>query len=70
MLTKHLGDWGLGPALYGDNDSLAFGHSGANEGFRYFLLVFAYTGSGAIIMTNSDNGTDLISEIFRSIAIT
>lgn len=70
MLTKHLGDWGLGPVVYGDNDSLAFGHSGSNEGYRCFSFGSAYSGKGAVIMTNSDNGTDLINEIARSMAIT
>jgi CubicO group peptidase (beta-lactamase class C family) len=69
MLTKHLGDWGLGPALYGDADSFAFGHDGANEGFRCFSLGFAYSGKGAVIMTNSNDGTYLIGEIVGSIAI-
>jgi CubicO group peptidase (beta-lactamase class C family) len=70
MLTKHLGDWGLGPALHGDNDSFVFSHSGGNEGFRCFLLAFAYSGKGAVVMTNSDDGLDLIDEIIRSIAVT
>ncbi|CAF0924910.1 unnamed protein product [Didymodactylos carnosus] len=70
MLTKHLGDWGLGPALQGNNDSLTFDHSGANEGFRCFLFAFAYLGKGAVIMTNSDDGMNLIDEIVGSIAVT
>ncbi|CAF0846826.1 unnamed protein product [Adineta steineri] len=69
MLTKHLGDWGLGPTIYGENDSLAFGHGGSNEGFRSFLFGTAYSGKGAVIMTNSDDGSNLITEIVRSIAI-
>ncbi|CAF3903102.1 unnamed protein product [Rotaria sp. Silwood1] len=43
MLTKHLGDWGLAPGLDGDNDSFAFSHSGANEGFKCFVYAFAYS---------------------------
>jgi CubicO group peptidase (beta-lactamase class C family) len=70
MLTKNLGDWGLGPGVYGENDSFAFGHDGANEGFRCFSFGFAYSGKGAVIMTNSDDGANLINEIVKSIAIT
>jgi len=47
-----------------------FSHSGGNEGFRCFLLAFAYSGKGAVVMTNSDDGMDLIGEIMRSIAVT
>lgn len=70
MLTKHLGDWGLGPALRGENNSLAFSHGGSNEGFRCTLFAFVYSGQGAVVMTNSDNGMELVDEIVRSIAIT
>ncbi|CAF3142092.1 unnamed protein product, partial [Rotaria sp. Silwood2] len=63
MLTKHLGDWGLGPALYGDNDSLVFGHTGGNEGYRCLSFSYAYSGEGVVIMTNGNDGMDLIMEI-------
>jgi hypothetical protein len=33
MLTKHQNDWGLGPSLGWDADSLRFGHGGKNAGF-------------------------------------
>ncbi|CAF2383076.1 unnamed protein product [Rotaria sp. Silwood2] len=68
MLTKHLGDWGLGPALYGDNNSLVFGHSGGNEGYRCLSFSYAYSGQGIVIMTNGNDGMDLIMEIVRSMA--
>ena len=69
MLTKHAGDWGLGPGLEGDADSLTFGHGGANEGYRCILLAFAKDGGqGAVVMTNSDRGAQLFTEIMRSIS--
>ncbi len=69
VLTKHLGDWGLGPALHGEGDSLSFGHGGANEGFRCQLFAFAKEGGqGVAIMTNSDNGSALTSEILRGLS--
>lgn len=68
MLTKHLNNMGLGPALSGEGDSLIFSHNGANEGFRCQMLGFAHLGSGVVIMTNSDNGMSLIQEITRSIS--
>jgi len=66
MLTRHLGDQGLGPALYGEGDSLAFSHGGANAGYRCQFFAFAKKGQGVAIMTNSDRGSDLISELLRS----
>ncbi|MDX1667685.1 MAG: serine hydrolase domain-containing protein, partial [Saprospiraceae bacterium] len=54
MLRKHLGDWGLGPALQMVEDSLYFGHGGANEGYRARFVALPETGQGAVVMTNSD----------------
>ncbi len=68
MLTKHLGDWGLGPALAGENDSLRFSHGGANEGYRCQMMGFAQRGQGVVLMSNSDNGIELIGELLRAIS--
>ncbi len=68
MLTKHNGDWGLGPSLAWDADSLRFQHGGKNAGFTNNLMAFAYNGEALIIMTNADNGGRLIGEIQRSIS--
>ncbi|MBT8220652.1 MAG: serine hydrolase [Bacteroidia bacterium] len=70
MLTKHLGDWGLGFGLNGEADSLTFGHGGANEGYRCNLFAFANQGQGVAIMTNGDNGGALYMEILRSMSKT
>jgi CubicO group peptidase (beta-lactamase class C family) len=50
MLTKHKGDWGLGPSLVGDADSLRFQHGGKNAGFTNNMMAFAYSGDALIIM--------------------
>jgi CubicO group peptidase (beta-lactamase class C family) len=63
MLTKHRNEWGLGPALSGAGDSLIFLHGGKNAGFTNNLISFAHRGNAMIIMTNADNGRQLISEI-------
>ncbi|WP_420151485.1 serine hydrolase domain-containing protein [Spirosoma sp.] len=68
MLTKHLGSTGLGPALRSSGDSLIFSHNGANEGFRCLMVAHAYKGDGVIIMTNSDNGTEMAQELLNSIS--
>jgi hypothetical protein len=66
MLTPGLNGWGLGPSL--DAQRLRFGHGGANEGFRCVLVVF-FDGRGAAIMTNSDRGAALASEILGTLAV-
>lgn len=68
MLAKHLGDWGLGPALSGEGDSLRFSHGGANEGYRCQMMGFAHRGQGVVLMSNSDNGIALIGEVLRAIS--
>ncbi len=66
MTTKHLGDWGLGPGLKWEADSLIFQHGGKNAGFTNNMMAFAYKGEAVIVMTNADNGGRLIGEILRS----
>jgi CubicO group peptidase (beta-lactamase class C family) len=68
MLTKHQNNWGLGPGLWGDGDSLMFGHGGKNAGFTNNMVASVNQGEAIIIMTNADNGGQLIGEIFRSMA--
>ncbi|HDZ40689.1 MAG TPA: serine hydrolase [Bacteroidetes bacterium] len=66
MLTPQMNSHGLGPGVSGEGDSLRFSHGGANKGYRCQLMVFARNGQGVAIMTNSDNGGQLIPEIMRS----
>ncbi len=68
MLTKQTGSWGLGVTLAGEGASARFSHGGSNEGYRCSLIAYNETGQGAVVMTNSDNGDGLITEIMRSIA--
>ena len=68
MLTKHENDWGLGPNLNLDGDSLTFGHGGKNRGFTNNMIAFAHRGTGIVVMTNGDSGGPLIGEVFRGAA--
>jgi CubicO group peptidase (beta-lactamase class C family) len=68
MLTPQVGGYGLGFALQGKNESSRFSHGGSNVGYKCFLIAYADTGQGAVVMTNSDNGSELTAEIMRSIA--
>ena len=64
MLTAGMGSYGLGPGVY--PEARAFGHGGANEGFRCQLTVFL-DGRGAVVMTNADGGANLAREILLTL---
>lgn len=68
MLTKHKNDWGLGPSIQWEQDSLIFRHGGKNAGFTNNLISFANRGNAVIVMTNADNGGELIGEILRAVS--
>jgi CubicO group peptidase (beta-lactamase class C family) len=70
MLTRHIGDWGLGPALQKEGDSLLFGHGGKNKGFSNNMMAFAGRGDAMVVMTNADRGVALMGEIARAISTT
>ncbi len=68
MLTKSKNDWGLGPSLAWEADSLRFQHGGKNAGFTNNMIAFAHQGNAIIVMTNADNGGKLIGELLRSVS--
>ncbi len=68
MLTRQSGDYGLGVGLAGEGRGHQFSHGGSNEGFRCIMVAYSETGKGVVVMTNSDNGGQLMSEIVRAVA--
>jgi len=58
------GEWGVGVALGGAGDSLAFSHGGRDEGFVAQVYMWPKLGRGYVIMMNGVNG-GLIVEIAR-----
>ncbi|MDT0558787.1 serine hydrolase domain-containing protein [Ichthyenterobacterium sp. W332] len=68
MLTKHLNEWGLGPSLEKEGDSLIFQHGGKNNGFTNNLRAYANLGRAVIVMTSADRGNELINEVMLSIS--
>lgn len=68
MLTPVMNNYGLGMILKGEGIDRRFSHSGGNAGFRSMLVGYAGKGQGAVILTNSDHGMELIEELLRSIA--
>lgn len=65
MLTEVTSRNGMGFGFSGSGNTFRYRHNGGNEGFRCFAVAFAGTGRGMVIMTNSDAGTPLLSEVAR-----
>jgi CubicO group peptidase (beta-lactamase class C family) len=73
MLTLQKGNngngFGLGLQLNGTGTPAAwFGHGGSNVGYRAQAMMFTESGDGAVVMTASDAGTEVMFEILRSIS--
>ncbi|MFT4600375.1 MAG: CubicO group peptidase (beta-lactamase class C family) [Arenicella sp.] len=68
MLTPHKNNWGLGPSLTNDGDSLRFGHGGKNAGFTNNMTAFVHKGDAIVVMTNGDNGRSIIDDVFRAVS--
>ncbi|MDJ0921658.1 MAG: serine hydrolase domain-containing protein [Henriciella sp.] len=68
MLTPQIDGWGLTFRVDDEADGISIGHSGANYGFRSQMFAYTDGRGGAVIMTNSDKGDRLISEILAAIS--
>ncbi len=69
MLAHQKDDWGLGFALESPGHKLRFSHGGSNEGFRCTLQAYTEApGQGIVIMTNGDQGWNLLNEILRAVS--
>jgi CubicO group peptidase (beta-lactamase class C family) len=58
---------GLGVWLEGSRRNARFGHPGDNEGFACRWTALREDGMGAVIMTNSDSGGELIADVLHKI---
>ncbi len=67
MLTPGMNHQGLGPGVGGSPAKPLFQHDGANEGYRCAFMAYD-DGDGAVMMTNSDSGGQLLDELRRTIA--
>jgi CubicO group peptidase (beta-lactamase class C family) len=68
MLTPQIENVGFGLFIDGEGSSKRFSFSGANVGFKCRMLGYMNSGQGVVVMTNSENGAELINEIIRSVA--
>jgi CubicO group peptidase (beta-lactamase class C family) len=68
MLTAKFENVGLGLFVDGQDASWRFHFGSSNVGFKSSMIGYLNNGQGAVVMTNSENGAQLGSEIFRSIS--
>jgi CubicO group peptidase (beta-lactamase class C family) len=69
MLTPQGGGpIGLGPFLSGTGAARRFEHGGDDAGFICKFVAYLDRGQGAVVMTNSDSGGQLVEEILGGIA--
>ena len=69
ILTLQIEIQGLGFLIEDAGDNLFFHIKGKNEGFDCFMVAYPVRGEGAVVMTNSANGSYLIEEILRGISV-
>jgi len=68
MLTHQKDNWGLGFELEQPGGTPRFGHFGVNTGFIATLQAYRDTDQGIAIMTNGQQGEQLITEILRAVS--
>jgi tetratricopeptide (TPR) repeat protein len=68
MLKPQAEEAGLGWFVDATGKTDRFGHNGADEGFQAYLVAFAATGRGAVVMANSDNGINMMQPLIDAIA--
>lgn len=69
MMTRGLGNWGLGVDLGKPGEPRQFSHTGHTTGYQSMLIMYPDTCQGAAVMTNADEGGWLVQEMMRSIAL-
>lgn len=60
--------FGLGPKIIGHGRARRFQHGGSNTGYKCGSNAFLDGSRGAVVLTNSDNGSGLAEEVFMAIA--
>lgn len=67
-LSQHRDQMGLGFVVRPGEAHGRFAHFGGNQGYRSHVEMFADTGQGVVVMTNSDAGQLLTALLVRSVA--
>jgi CubicO group peptidase (beta-lactamase class C family) len=63
MLTAQKGNSGLGFGLGGSGETLSFAHGGRDEGFDTFLMAYAESGQGVVIMVNANDNSGAVQRM-------
>lgn len=66
MLQPVKNDYALGLQI--QEQGKGFSHGGSNQGFKAVFYAAVADGSGAVILTNGDNGIDVAAGLMRAIA--
>ncbi len=66
--SQEKGSFGLGVEVRGHRKNLQVSHGGSNEGFRCMLVYYPRRGSGVVVMTNSDSGSFVASQVVNALA--
>jgi hypothetical protein len=66
-LAEVRNDYALGFAVWSEEGQQYFGHGGANDGFRCLMIAHRSGGYGVGVMTNSDNGSELLEAVVKLI---
>ena len=61
-------DAGSGAPFHGAGTQHSFGHGGDDQGFVAAMFVYADSGDGAVVMTNSDDGDAVILALLEALA--
>jgi hypothetical protein len=68
MLNSSNFNWGLGVEIGGSSTDPYFMHTGIDAGFQSEFIAYEHHGDGAVVMTNSDAGMQLIDQVMSSVA--
>jgi CubicO group peptidase (beta-lactamase class C family) len=63
-----VGPYGVGLSLEKRGEGWYFSHGGSNWGFRCTLVAHLRKGYGVVVMTNGDNGGQVVTEIVQRVA--
>lgn len=69
LTRPRFGSFSLGLLVRSNGEHAWFTHNGGNEGYRALMYAYLTTSEGAVVMTNSDAGMALASEIINAISL-
>jgi len=69
FFTPQVFNHGFGWIIDDEGENLIVHQEGSTEGYHCYILCYPLKGQGAVLMTNSSNGTFLIEELLRSLAL-